>query len=178
MKFWNYLFDFWKNHECSAYYSELMKIDEIRLFLMYAFMCHPRDSLTFSLLIFFSARLSKNIKISTFEKASKRSHFRSDNQRQISLDLSHSCRYRMRLISSVNSANFFEMMSLARCEYNECMCFAFRTTYSITCLSRVSLYPQGVSRYPKGCLRIRTLYILYKYEKSSSSARPNYAKTK
>jgi hypothetical protein len=72
----------------------------------------------FSSLIFFSARLSKNIKISTFEKVSKRSHFRPDNQRQISLDLSHFCRYRMLLISLVNFATFFKFMSLARYEYS------------------------------------------------------------
>ncbi len=48
-------------------------------------------------------------------------------------------------------------MSLARCEYSECMFFAFRTTeYLLNHLGRMSLYPRGVPRYPKGCLRIRT----------------------
>jgi hypothetical protein len=67
----------------------------------------------------FSVRLSKNIKSSTFEKASKSSHFRPDNQRQISLDLSHTCRIRKRLISLINFAAFFEIIRLARCEYSK-----------------------------------------------------------
>jgi hypothetical protein len=66
-----------------------------------------------------SVRSPKNIKISTFEKASKSSHFKSDNQRQISLDLSHTCRIRKRLISLINSATFFEIIRLARCEYSK-----------------------------------------------------------
>jgi hypothetical protein len=66
-----------------------------------------------------SARSPKNIKISTFEKAWKSSHFRSDNQRQISLDLSHTCRVRKRLISLINFATFFEIIRLARCEYSK-----------------------------------------------------------
>jgi hypothetical protein len=67
----------------------------------------------------FSVRLPKNIKSSTFEKASKSSRFRPDNQRQISLDLSHTCRVQKRLISLINSATFFEIISLARCEYSK-----------------------------------------------------------
>jgi hypothetical protein len=66
-----------------------------------------------------SARSPKNIKTSTFEKASKSSHFRSDNQRQISLDLSHTCRIRKRLISLINFATFSEIIRLARCEYSK-----------------------------------------------------------
>jgi hypothetical protein len=46
---------------------------------------------------------SKNIKIS---KISKNSHFRLDNQRQISLDSSHICRYRKRLINLIRSRIF------------------------------------------------------------------------
>jgi hypothetical protein len=67
----------------------------------------------------FNARLSKNIKISTSEKASKSSHFRLDNQRQISFMSSHTCRYRMRLINLVSFANFFEIMWFAQCEYSK-----------------------------------------------------------
>jgi hypothetical protein len=66
-----------------------------------------------------SARSPKNIKISTFEKAWKSSHFRPDNQRQISLDLSRTCRYQKRLISLVSFANFFEIMWSAQCEYSK-----------------------------------------------------------
>jgi hypothetical protein len=66
-----------------------------------------------------SARSLKNIKISTLKKAWKSSHFRPDNQRQISLDLSHTCRIRKRLISLINSATFFEIIRLARCEYSK-----------------------------------------------------------
>jgi hypothetical protein len=53
--------------------------------------------------IAFSARFSKNIKISTFEKTSKSSHFRPDNQRQISLDLSRGYSYWKRMISLTRS---------------------------------------------------------------------------
>ncbi len=66
-----------------------------------------------------SVRSSKNIRSSTFEKASKSSHFRPDNQRQISLDLSYTCRVRKPLISLINSATFFEIIRLARCEYSK-----------------------------------------------------------
>ncbi len=63
--------------------------------------------------------MSKNIKSSTFEKISKSSHFRFDVQRQISLDLNHTCRIRKRLINLINFAIFFEIIRLARCEYNK-----------------------------------------------------------
>jgi hypothetical protein len=66
-----------------------------------------------------SARSSKNIKISTFEKASKSFHFRSDNQRQISLDLNYTCRIRKRLISLINFEIFLEIIRLTRCEYSK-----------------------------------------------------------
>jgi hypothetical protein len=74
-------------------------------------MFFDKRTLSISLLILFSLLISlaylfflalarrKNIKIWTFGKASKSSHFRSDNQRQISLVSNHACRYRMRLIS-------------------------------------------------------------------------------
>ncbi len=77
--------------------------------------------LMFSLayLFFFSARSPKNIKISTFERASKSSHFRLDNQRQISLVSSHTCRNRKRLISLISSQTFFEIIRSARCEYSK-----------------------------------------------------------
>ncbi len=58
----------------------------------------------------------------TSERASKSSHFRPDNQRQISLVLNHTCRNRKRLISLINSATFFEIMRLARCEYSKYFC--------------------------------------------------------
>jgi hypothetical protein len=66
-----------------------------------------------------NVRSLKNIKTSTLKKAWKSSHFRPDNQRQISLDLSHTCRIRKRLISLINSATFFEIIRLARCEYSK-----------------------------------------------------------
>jgi hypothetical protein len=66
----------------------------------------------------FNVRLSKNIKIWTFEKASESSHFRSDNQRQISLVSNSTCRIRKRLISLTNCANSFKIMSFAYCEYS------------------------------------------------------------
>ncbi len=73
-------------------------------------------SLILSLLIFFNVRSSKNIKI---WKVSKSSHFRLDNQRQISLVLSHSCRDRKRLISSINLRNFYVAILQTHCEYSE-----------------------------------------------------------
>jgi hypothetical protein len=66
----------------------------------------------------FNACLSKNIKISTFEKASKSSHFRSDNQCQISLDSSHTCRNRKRLISLINFATLYFVRRQASREYS------------------------------------------------------------
>jgi hypothetical protein len=72
----------------------------------------------------FSARSPKNIKISTFEKPSKSSSFRPDDQRQILLDLLRSYRYKMRLISLIRSQTFFEIMWSDRCEYSKCMWWA------------------------------------------------------
>ncbi len=67
----------------------------------------------------FNVHLSKNSKSSTFEKASKSSHFRFDDQLQISLDLSHTCRIRKHLIELINFVTFFEIIRLARCEYSK-----------------------------------------------------------
>ncbi len=80
--------------------------------------------------------LAKNIKI---EKASKSSYFRPDNQRQMTLDLSPACRYRMRLISLISWQNLLEIMWSARCEYSKCMSFAPR----LLIRSKVSLYAEG-----------------------------------
>jgi hypothetical protein len=74
---------------------------------------------TISLFLFLAFARRRTSKISTFEKASKSSHFRSDNKRQISLDLSLTCRYRKRLISLINYANFFEIITFACYEYSE-----------------------------------------------------------
>jgi hypothetical protein len=49
----------------------------------------------------------------------KKLSFQSDNQRQISLDLSHTCRYQKRLISSIILQNFYVAVLRARCEYDE-----------------------------------------------------------
>jgi hypothetical protein len=95
-----------------------------------------------------NARSPKNIKTSTFEKASKSSHFRSDNQRQISVELSHSCRYQKRLISLINFATFFEIIRFARCEYSKWIC----SVPFLSFLSGVLLYPDGgVDITGEGC---------------------------
>jgi hypothetical protein len=84
------------------------------------FFFHPRGFLCSALAyFFFGARLPKNIKISTCEKALKSSHFRPEYRRQISLDLSHACKYRMRLISSIILQNFYAAVLQACCEYSE-----------------------------------------------------------
>jgi hypothetical protein len=101
----------------------------------------------------FSACLSRNIKISTFAKASKSFSFRSDNQRQISLVLNHTCRNRKRLISLTNSQTFFEIIRLARCEYSKLV--------SVKSFSKKCAYiRRKVCDYSKKCVRIRTLFIL------------------
>jgi hypothetical protein len=56
---------------------------------------------------------------------SKSSHFRPDNQRQISLVLNYISRDRKRLISLTSSQTLFEIMRSARC-----MCVASKATYS------------------------------------------------
>ncbi len=98
----------------------------------------------------FSVRSSKNIKISTFAKASKSSFFRSDNQRHISLDLSHSCRNQKRLISLTNSQTFFEIIRLARCKYSKLV-----SVYSFS--EGCAYIRRRVCDYSKRCVRIRTL---------------------
>jgi hypothetical protein len=116
----------------------------------------------------FSVRLPKNIKSSTFEKASKSSHFRSDNQRQISLDLSHTCRVRKRLISLINSAIFLKIIRLARCEYSkldECtislhlQSFSKRSREDVLLSEEECAYiRREVCLYSKRCARITTLF--------------------
>jgi hypothetical protein len=109
------------------------------------------DGVSLSLLYFFSARLSKNIKISTFEKASKSSHFRSDKQRQISLNLSHTCRNRKRLISLINFATLYVVRRQVCREYS-------MYSRGVSLYSRgVSLYSRSVFMYSKRCLFILTL---------------------
>jgi hypothetical protein len=91
----------------------------------------------------FNARLSKNIKISTFEKASKSFHFRFNKQRQISLNLNHICRNRKRLINLINFANLYFIkrqvcreysMYSARCSSIREMCLCIREMCS--CIQR------------------------------------------
>ncbi len=72
-----------------------------------------------SLFIFLVFARPRIAKLWIFERASKSSHFRLDNQRQISLDLSHSCRDRKRLINLINLRNFYVVILQAHCEYNE-----------------------------------------------------------
>jgi hypothetical protein len=118
------------------------------------------------LLAFARQRTSKS---STFEKASKSSHFRSDNQRQISLDLSHTCRIRKRLISLINSATFFEIIRLARCEYSKldvCTISLHLQSFSKRSREDVILFEEDCAYirremclYSKKFARITTLYI-------------------
>jgi hypothetical protein len=119
----------------------------------------------------FSVRLPKNIKSSTFEKASKSSHFRPDNQRQISLDLSHTCRVRKRLISLMNSATFLKIIRFARCEYSKLdVCtislhlqpFNKRSREDVLVSGEECAYiRRGMCLYPKKCVRITILFLYY-----------------
>jgi hypothetical protein len=94
-----------------------------------------------------SARLPKNIETSTFEKAFKSSHFRSDNQRQISLDLSHTCRNQKRFISLINPATLYVVRRQACCEYSEQIC-AVLLTYLL-----YHVLKQGVP-VSEGCVHV------------------------
>ncbi len=105
------------------------------------------------LIYVFSVRFSKNIKT---ERASKSSHFRSDNQRQISLVLSHTCRNRKRLINLTNSQTFFEIIRLARCEYSKLV--------SVYSFSKGCAYiRRGVCSYPEGGVRLFKEMCSYLY---------------
>ncbi len=115
----------------------------------------------------FNVRSTKNIKILTLEKASKSSSFRLDNQRQISLVLSHTCRNRKRLINLTSSQTFFEIIRLARCEYSKLVVctislhlqpFSKRSREGVLVSGEECAYiRRGVCLYPKGCVRITTL---------------------
>jgi hypothetical protein len=117
----------------------------------------------------FNARSSKNIKISTFEKARESSHFRPDNQRQISLDLNSTFRIRKNLISLINFATSFEIIRLARCEYSKLdVCtislhlqsFNKRSREDVLLLKEECVYiRRRVCLYSKKCVRITTLYL-------------------
>jgi hypothetical protein len=117
----------------------------------------------------FNVRLSKNIKSSTFEKASKSSHFRPDNQRQISLDLSHTCRIRKRLISLINFVTFLKIIRLTRCEYSKLdVCtislhlqsFNKRSREDVLIFEeRCAYIRREMCLYSKKCARITTLNL-------------------
>ncbi len=70
----------------------------------------------------------------------KSSHFRSDNRRQISLDLSHACRYRKRLISSISLQNFYVVVLQTCCEYNEHVFLLFNKQECMCIKSRMYVY--------------------------------------
>ncbi len=108
---------------------------------------------------------------SQLEKVSKSSHFRSNNRRQISLDLSHACRYRKRLISLASSQTYLKIIRLTRCEYSEHICVVLLSYLLNHVPGRVSLYPRGVSMYSKGCLPILILYI-YDIQKKKKEKNP------
>jgi hypothetical protein len=101
--------------------------------------------------------LSKNITISIFEKVSKSSHFRSDNQRQISLDLSHTCKIRKRLISLINFATFLKIIRLARCEYSKLVSVYSFSKESVLVFEEECAYNRRkMCLYSKRCVRITT----------------------
>jgi hypothetical protein len=118
----------------------------------------------------FNVRLSKNIKSSTFEKASKSSHFKSDNQRQISLDLSHTCKIQKRLINLINFATFLKIIRLARCEYNKldvCTISLHLQSFNKRSREDVLLFEEECAYirrrmclYSKRCVRITILKFL------------------
>jgi hypothetical protein len=98
--------------------------------------------------------LSKNIKISTFEKASKSSHLQTWISTS-NIARAESC---MSISKARHQLNkflklFFEIISLTRYEHS---------MYKARCSSirEVSLYSKSVSMYSKRCLSIRILLVL------------------
>jgi hypothetical protein len=88
-------------------YLTLIIRPEIRAFLkveILMFFDQRALNINRRLAYFLSARLRRTSKSQLLKKLS---HFRPDNQRQISLDLNHACRYRKRLISSIILQNFY-----------------------------------------------------------------------
>ncbi len=96
---------------------------------------------------FFSVRSRRTSKSEKFQKALI-SGLRINVQ--ISLVLSHACRYRKRLISLVSSQTYFEIIPLACCEYSQNIFLLTFVSKSVNLSDRVS-----VSDYPKGCQCIR-----------------------
>ncbi len=129
--------------------------------------------------------MSKNIKSSTFKKTLKSSHFKSDNQRQISLDLSHTCRIRKRLISLIKFATFFEIIRLARCEYNKLdVCTISLHLQSFNKKSREDVFlfeercvyiRRRMCLYSKKCVRI-TIFINISFRAKSKSNKYQYSR--
>ncbi len=68
--------------------------------------------------------------------------FRSDNQRQNPLDLSHTCKYRKRLMNWINFATLYVERQQVSCEYS---------TYKVKCSSIREMCP--CPRIPKGIPR-------------------------
>jgi hypothetical protein len=87
------------------------------------------------------------------KKLQKALTFRLDNQRQISLDLSHTCRNRKRLISLINFATLYFVRRQACREYS---------MYAARCSSirRVCLCIRGVCSYIQ---RDVSLFLLFVY---------------
>ncbi len=58
----------------------------------------------------------------------------------MSLVLSHSCRCRKRLISSISSRTFFEIIRLARCEYSQHNLLLTFVSTNVNLTERMSVY--------------------------------------
>jgi hypothetical protein len=81
------------------------------------------------------------------QKVSKTSHFRPDNQGQISLDLSYTDKNRKSLISLTSSQTFLEIIQLARCEYSK-LASVFFSGRKCACIRReVCLYSKRMCSY-------------------------------
>jgi hypothetical protein len=124
-------------------------------------------SLKLSLLIFLVLARRRTSKISTFERASKSSYFRLDNQRSISLVSSHTCRDRKRLISSINLRNFYVAVLQAHCEYSEYVRAKLFATFLSDLTSECQCIRRVMSTYSKNNVKISasdvSLSLLYIY---------------
>jgi hypothetical protein len=114
------------------------------------------SSFTLSLLIFLVFARRRTSKISTFERASKSSHFRLDNQRQTSLVSNHTCRNRKRLISSINLQNFYVAVLQAHCEYSEYVRAKLLATFLSDLTSECQCIRRMMSTYSKNDVKIST----------------------
>jgi hypothetical protein len=116
------------------------------------------------------------------KKLQKAFTFRLEYQREISLDLNHSCRYRKRLISLINFATLYIVKRQVCCKYSEHICVVFLSyllchvqkqsvTFFEKCVhvfKEMSLYPHSKNIDLKKEKKIYCTEILCVCKKSTS----------